>query len=148
MNELLNALNYWHWLILAVVLVVLEMFAAGVIFLWLGIAAASMGALTFVITGISWETQLFIFSILSRVSVVAGKTFLRRHPVTTDQPVLNRRGMQYIGRVFTLDEPIVNGQGKIRVDDTSWKIEGDDCEAGSRIRVTAVDGVVMVVEKT
>jgi len=145
MNELLSELNYWHWWILAVVLVVLEMFAPGVIFLWIGIAAAIMGAITLLFTGMTWEIQLFIFSILSVVSVVAGKVFLKRNPIQTDQPRLNKRGMQYIGRVFTLQEAIINGQGKIKVDDTTWKIEGADCDAGSQVKVTAVDGVVLVV---
>ena len=69
-----------------------------------------------------------------------------RHPTETDQPRLNRRGEQYIGRTFTLDEPIVNGLGKIRVDDSTWKIEGGDCAAGTRITVVGVDGVVLKVE--
>ncbi|HHO67888.1 MAG TPA: NfeD family protein, partial [Gammaproteobacteria bacterium] len=64
----------------------------------------------------------------------------------TDQPTLNRRGEQYIGRVFTLETPLVNGMGKIRIDDTTWKIEGPDCEPGTRIRVTGVDGTILKVE--
>ena len=63
----------------------------------------------------------------------------------TDQPALNRRGEQYIGRTLTLDEPIVNGQGKIRVDDTTWKVEGDDMPAGTRVTVIGVDSVVLKV---
>ena len=146
MNELMNELSYWHWWILAVALIVLEMFAPGVLFLWLGIAAAIMGFITLIFSNISWEMQLFIFSILSVISVVAGRVYLRKHPIETDQPRLNRRGMQYIDRVFTLDEPIVNGQGKIKVDDTTWKIEGSDCDAGTRVKVIEVDGVVLIVD--
>ncbi len=146
MNELLTDLNSWHWWILAVVLIVLEMLAPGVIFLWLGIAAAALGIITMLASGMSWELQISIYSVLSVISVLAGKTFLKRHPVETDQPKLNRRGMQYIGRVFTLDEPIVNGQGKIKVDDTTWKIQGSDCAAGSQIKVVKVDGVILDVE--
>ena len=51
-----------------------------------------------------------------------------------------------MGRTFTLDEPIVNGLGKVRVDDSTWKISGEDCAAGSKVRVVDVDGVVFRVE--
>jgi len=56
------------------------------------------------------------------------------------------RGEQYVNRTFTLEEPVVNGQGKIKVDDSTWKIEGADCESGTKVRVTGVDGVVLKVE--
>jgi len=49
--------------------------------------------------------------------------------------------------VFTLEEPIVNRHGKIRVDDSTWKIEGDDCRPGTNVRVVGVDGVVLKVER-
>ena len=61
---------------------------------------------------------------------------------------MNRRGEQYIGRNFTLEHPIVNGVGKIQVDDSIWKIRGEDCAVGTRVRVTGVDGTIMLVEKT
>ena len=58
----------------------------------------------------------------------------------------SQRGTQYIGRVFTLAEPIADGRGRLHVDDTMWKIEGDDVPAGTQVRVTGVDGVVLKVE--
>ena len=68
-------------------------------------------------------------------------------PTETDLPTLNRRGEQYVGRHFTLEEAIVNGQGKIRVDDSTWKIEGpEDLPAGSQVQVIAVAGTVLKVE--
>ena len=72
--------------------------------------------------------------------------WLKRHPTETDQPRLNRRGEQYLGRVFTLEHPVVNGLGKIRVDDSTWKISGPDCSEGTQVRVVGVDGVVLRVE--
>jgi len=81
------------------------------------------------------------------VSVAIGRWLIKRYPIRTDEPRLNRRGEQYIGRVFTLEEPIVNRHGKIRVDDSTWKIEGDDCRPGTNVRVVGVDGVVLKVER-
>jgi len=92
-------------------------------------------------------TQLIVFSVLSLVSIVLAKKFIRTQTHTSEQPLLNRRGHQYVGRQFTLEEPIVNGQGKIRVDDSTWKVNGSDCDAGAVVRVTGVDGVVLRVER-
>ncbi|MCB1922411.1 MAG: NfeD family protein, partial [Gammaproteobacteria bacterium] len=51
-----------------------------------------------------------------------------------------------VGRVFVLETPIENGFGKVRVGDSLWRVEGPDAAAGSRVRVTSADGVVLVVE--
>jgi len=142
----IEQLNQWHWWILAVTLVILEVFAPGAFFLWLGIAAGVVGGLVYLMPHISWEYQILIFSVLSVVSIVVWRKFFRTSPTDTDQPALNRRGEQYVGRLFTLEEPIVNGLGKIRVDDSTWKIHGDDCTAGTRVEVTGVDGTVLQVK--
>jgi membrane protein implicated in regulation of membrane protease activity len=145
--ELLSQLDYWHWLILAVVLVILEVFSPGVFFLWMGIAAVIVAGLLYAIPELGWQSQLLIFALLSVAAIVGARFFLKRHPIQTDQPNLNRRGYQYVGRVFTLEEPIVNGEGKIRVDDTTWKIRGEDCEEGNRVEITGVDGVVLEAKR-
>jgi hypothetical protein len=139
-------IDHWHWWILAIVLLVLEVFAPGTFFMWMGISAVVVGLLVMLIPGTGWEYQILLFAILSVASILVWRQYFHRHPVTTDQPTLNRRGEQYVGRTFTLDEPIVNGNGKIRVDDTTWKIHGADCASGGRVRVTGVDGVILTVE--
>ena len=146
MEDWLQNLDYWHWWVLAVVLLLLEMFAPGVFFLWLGLAAGVVGLWLYVQPDLVWQSQFFIFAILSVLTAVLGRWWVARHPISTDQPQLNRRGEQYLDRVFTLDEPVVNGVGKLRVDDTIWKIQGPDCAAGGLVRVVGVDGVVLRTE--
>lgn len=147
MEALLQQLQYWHWWVLALLLLILEVFAPGVVFLWIGLAAAAVGLLFYLVPSLDWQSQLLAFAVLGLASVALGRWWLGRHPIQSDEPQLNRRGEQYVGRVFTLDEPITNGVGKVRVDDTTWKIEGPDLPAGEKIRVTAVDGVVLRVER-
>jgi hypothetical protein len=88
-----------------------------------------------------------IFSAISVASIVVFRRFLNRHPIQTDRPLLNQRTAQYVGRVFTLEEPIVNGRGRIRVDDSTWRVEGEDCPAGSKIQVMDAEGVILKVER-
>ena len=146
MQGLLDNLTNWHWFILAVILFVMEVFAPGAVFMWIAIAAAIMGLILSMFTGITWEYQLLMFAILSVASLFAWRKFAKQHATETDQPQLNKRGMQYVGRTFTLEEPIVNQYGRIRVDDTTWKITGEDVDVGSVVKVTKVEGAILHVE--
>lgn len=141
----LEQLDYWHWWILAAVLIILEVFAPGAFFLWLGIAAGVVGGLVYLSPAMTWEYQLLAFSVLSVVSIIVWRKFFRTRPADTDQPALNRRGEQYIGRSFTLHEPITDGIGKIRVDDSTWKIRGENCAVGTQVEVIGVDGTILEV---
>ena len=136
---------FWHWWVAGIVFVVIEVFAPGAVFLWLGVSAGIVGLLLLVLPETTWQIQMLIFAALSVVSIVGWRRVQKANPPETDQPALNRRGQQYVGRTLTLDTPIINGQGKIRVDDTTWKIEGEDTPAGARVEVVGVDGVVLKV---
>jgi membrane protein implicated in regulation of membrane protease activity len=142
----LNNVVFWHWWILAGVLLILELTSPMFFFLWLGFAAVAVGLLLLAFPGMPLEAQLVLFGALSIIAVVAWRKYREVHPPESDQPLLNRRGQQYTGRIFTLDHPIVNGVGKIEVDDSTWRVKGPDLEAGTRVRVVGVDGVVFVVE--
>jgi len=141
-----EVVDYWHWWIFGIVLVIFEVFSPGVFFLWLGIAAGMVGLALLVFPDLAWAYQILLFALFGLASVWGSRAYFKRHPIESDQPLLNRRGEQYVGRVFTLDAPVVNGFGKIHVDDSTWKIQGEDCPAGSRVKVCGVDGVVLRVE--
>jgi len=143
---MLEQLTYWHWFILAALLIILEVFAPGAFMLWIGIAAGVVGATLYFVPSMTWEYQLMLFSIAAVGSIIAWRGYGSTQPITTDEPTLNRRGAQYIGRTFTLEAPITNGIGKIRVDDSTWKIEGVDCPAGSKVKVIGIDNTVLKVE--
>jgi membrane protein implicated in regulation of membrane protease activity len=147
MAGLLAQVDYWHWLILGGVLLLVEVAAAGFFFLWLAIAAVITGLVLLLFPGLDWQYQLMLFSGLSVISIAAFRRYQRSNPVTTDQPTLNRRGEQYIGRSFTLEQPIINNIGVIRVDDSTWRISGADLPAGATIKVVAADGVLLMVEE-
>lgn len=141
----MDQLLYWHWLLLGVALLILEVFSPGVFFMWLGLAAGLTGVVVYLAPGMAWEWQVVLFGVSGVVAALLGYKVVQRRQEPSDEPHLNRRGEQYVGRVFTLDEPIVNGQGKVKVDDSTWKIRGEDCPAGSKVSVTGVDGVVLLV---
>ena len=144
----MNNLEYWHWLVLGLVLIIIEMLAPTAILLWFGLAAGIVGVLLMLFPEMAWQMQLILFSIMSVSTLLAWKTYAKKHPAKDNQEyaALNKRGDDLIGRTFTLEESVVNNYAKIKVDDTMWKIRCDqDVEAGARVRVTEVDGTVLVV---
>ena len=50
-----------------------------------------------------------------------------------------------VGRVCTLEKPIVDGSGTVRIDDTIWRVAGPDAPAGSRVRIVHADGASLTV---
>lgn len=139
---------FWHWWILGLGLLVAEMLLpTGFVLIWIGAAALIVGGLAWLIPALSWQAEAVLFGVLSVLSFVLWKRF-HRVSLASDQPALNRRGESYVGRVFTLSEPIVNGIGKLRVDDSQWRIAGPDAAAGSRVRVVEADGATLKVERT
>ncbi|MGA0264274.1 MAG: NfeD family protein [Lysobacterales bacterium] len=143
----LDDIVFWHWWIIAGLLLILELILPSFFFLWLGIAAAATGFVLLVLPSMPMEMQLVIFSVASVIAVLAWRKYRETRPVESDQPNLNRRGQQYVGRVFTLDRPIQNGVGKVEVDDSTWRVKGPDLPAGTHVKVTGVDGVVFVVAR-
>ena len=144
--EWINDIIYWYWLILAVAMIILEILIPGAYFLWMGVSAIFVGALMYVFPEMVFLVQILIFAVLSVISVVMYKSYRKKNPIVTDEPALNRRGERYIDQKFTLTEPIINGEGKIKVDDSTWKIVGMDMPAGMIVRVVSAEGTTLKVE--
>lgn len=141
----MEPLLYWHWWVIGLLLLVAEMFLpTGFVLLWIGVSAILVGGVVWLLP-IGFTAQMTLFGGLSLFSFFFWKRF-RHPPATADARLLNRRGESYIGRSFTLAEPIVNGVGKLRVDDSQWRVAGPDVPAGTRVRVTRADGATLHVE--
>ncbi len=138
-------LGPWNWFILAVILFLLETVVPGVHFVWFGFAAFIVGALSFFID-VTWQWQLVIFAAIACVTVF----FVRRYAAPdmhgTDEPDLNIRAAQYIGREVMVEEAITGGRGKVRVGDTLWPAQGSDAPKGARVTITGTSGTVLIVE--
>jgi inner membrane protein len=125
-----------EWLIAGMVLLLLEVFAPGAFLIWFGLAALVVGALVWLIPVLPWQIQIIGFAALSVGLLLGYRAWRKRVPDSPDdQPLLNKRTEQMIGRVFTLEQAIVNGRGKIKVGDALWTVIGADQAVGSTVRV-------------
>ena len=146
MNTLLS-FTHWLWLGLSALLIIFEVILGTSFFLlWLGVIAAIVGMLVWLIPALIWQYQVLIFAVGALASVMIWHHYLKTHPGEQNTNTLNRRAEQYVGRLFTLSEPIVNGRGKIRVDDSSWQVEGPELPLNAKVEVIGVDGVILKVK--
>lgn len=142
----LPEITFWWWWIFALFLLLLEIMVPGAFFIWMGVSAGIMGFLAWIFPGMSTQVEILLFSVLSVASVLIWRAYLKKSPPKNDQPTLNLRGSQYIGRHLTLSEPIINGMGKVKIDDTTWKVNGPDCPAGTIVKVVSLSNTILRVE--
>ncbi|MBI1207932.1 MAG: NfeD family protein [Azospirillum sp.] len=140
-------IEFWHWWVVAAVLGALDMLAQSGFFLWLGGAALVVGFVLFGWPDLSWQFQFFLFAVMAILAVIATRFITRREPPPSDRPLLNRRGLQYVGQLIVLETAIVNGRGRAFVGDTLWTVEGPDAPNGETVRVIGTDGTLLQVEK-
>ncbi len=147
LSTLANTLGPWGWVIVGVLLVLLELIIPGVFIIWLGLAAIIVGVLDFWLD-LSWQFSTLLFCGLSAALVVLARNLLQRgQPKDSSIGILNHRGLQLVGNSYVLEQPIVNGEGRIKVADSSWPVTGPDLPAGTKVKVVRSDGVRLIVEK-
>ena len=150
LQALLSGLGPWSWWILGIILLAAELAAPGVFLIWIGGAAIVIGALSLLLWDSafwSWQLQFVLFALLAGVFALAGRRFYGKSH-ESDEPHLNRRGESLIGRTATLREPITEGRGRIRLDDTWWPVSGPDLPSGTRVKVVSADGRDLRVDLT
>ncbi len=145
MLDLVRWLDGWAWWVLGLILLGIEVLVPGFFFLWFGIAAILIGVSALLIDW-PWQMQVVGFVVLSVIAALVGRRYAGNFGEETADPLLNLRAERLAGRTFILNEPIVEGQGRVRIDDTIWQVQGPDAPAGARIRITGADGAVLTVE--
>lgn len=149
LSSIFSELGPWNWMVLGFALLALEILVPGVFLLWIGIAAILTGALSLQLWewGFwTWQVQMLVFLGLSLISAFAGKKIMRGTEQETDEPLLNRRAEQMVGRTATLAEPIAEGVGRVKLGDTVWRVFGPDLPAGTRVRIVAARGGDLTVQ--
>ena len=145
MRELFPFFGAWTWWIIAAVLLLLELAAPGVFFIWMAAAAAALGIIGLVFT-LAWQFEVALFAVLAVIFLLVLRPRFKGVMERSQNPNLNQRMYDYVGKRYVLHEPIVNGRGKIRVEDTMWEVVGPDHPKGAWVTVTGVEGLRLRVE--
>lgn len=149
-ERIVTELGPWTWWVLGLVLLTAEIILPGVFLIWIGLAAIVVGSISLALWGDglwTWQVQILSFAILSVLFAIAGRRLMIRYGNKSDEPLLNQRGASLVGRTATLTEPISEGRGRVRIDDSLWVVGGPDLPVGTQVRVTESSGRELRVEQ-
>ncbi len=139
--------THWTWFIAAVLLLIFEIAAPGIFFIWISVAAAVNGLIVLAVPDLAPAAQGLVFAALAVVSTVLGRRYFGYHD---DEDAaasgLNLGGTAHVGRIVTVTRDIRMGEGRVRLNDTEWLARGPDAPAGAVVRIVGADGPVLVVE--
>lgn len=133
------------WLGLAALLALAELFVPGVFLIWVAAAAALTGILSLFID-LTFAGQLTVFGLSTIIAVLGGRRWYLTHNVESENPLLNNRAAQLIGRTVTVVEAISATGGRVKVADGEWPAKGPVMEKGATAKVAAVEGGVLRLE--
>ena len=148
MIEFFETMQFWHWIILAIVLIALEILGATGFLLGTVMAAFELALISYIWPDLSWQKQLGLFAILSIACSVWFWYRFKSFSQDTDHPKLNDRAAQLIGREFALTQQMTGGQGKMQVGDTLWRVESEtNLPVGTQVKVTGSRDMVLLIVK-
>ncbi len=134
---------HWFWLTLGGLLLAAEMLGTSGYLLWSGIAAVLVGIIEW-LTPFSWTAQGTLFAVLTLVCVYLWYRWMRQRERHQQPNSLNQRCNQLIGTHLTLEAPLVNGIGHVRLGDSSWRVQAErDLPAGTQVVVTGIEGITL-----
>lgn len=143
-----ESVHPWHWWVLGATLLMLEIAAPGVFFVWLALSAFGVGLLTFVLPFMDVTSQLLLFAGLSVVAVWVGRRYVSRLALGgSEGEGINTGAHRLVGRTVTVVVPIHNGLGRVRVGDSDWRARGPELPAGAAVRIVGVEGTTLVVQE-
>ncbi len=138
--------DVFAWGVAALLLFAAEALAPGAFMLWLGFAAAVVFLGVLLVPGTTLLMQAVAFVVLSVISIQVYRTWFRGKQRASDQPLLNRRVAQLVGRVVPLERGIVNGRGRVQIADALWDVVGPELPTGAPVRIVGADGMTLRVE--
>lgn len=131
------------WLVAGLLLGAQELIAPGFFLLWIGLAACGTGLLT-TAAGLGWHWQLAAFAILAIALVAVAATRRRPVPDTVNAPNAGLIGATCTALAFRA------GEGRVSFRDGTWQARAasaPDPETGDVLRVVALDGTTLVVDR-
>ena len=141
------SIEFWHWWILACLMLVLEMVLPGIIFLWLSVAAAAVGFVVLLVPDISVELQLIAFGVFSVLSFVTGRRFFRPGISGANEQDVSSASSSLVGKTTVLTEKTTNGRVRQSVYGSSWVLKSEeDLAKGQKVRVCGIEGSMLLIE--
>ena len=142
MEMLFENLNFMHWLVLGLSLIILELFLWTVFMLWIGASAITVSIFFYLMPDTSWPIQLLIFVILSLTTTSLAK---RYYPVKTVDDELHEKAKTFIGKECKVSS-IEDGIIKVQIGESLWFAKGQNLSIGQTVKIINVESSTFIVE--
>ena len=142
MEFLFEDLNFIHWLILGIALIILELFVWTVFLLWIGSSAITVGIIFFLLPNVSGLLQLLIFIVLSVVATLLSKKY---YPVKTVDEQLYDKAKKHIGKecmIVSIEDEVA----KVQIGESLWFAKGSNLSAGQSVKIIGIESSTFIVE--
>ncbi|MCP5207034.1 MAG: NfeD family protein [Hahellaceae bacterium] len=150
MIEWLNtAIEYWHWLVFGMLLIIGEVFLSGFILFWFGLSALFVGGMMLILT-LTFQTQLFIWAGMALIAIVIWLKFIK--PRWKDRTHAGMGQETMLGQVgLVIESNAGKNRGRLRfpaplLGEDEWVFISDTDEAvGNKVKVTDISGNSLIV---
>ncbi|WP_281645756.1 NfeD family protein [Parendozoicomonas sp. Alg238-R29] len=146
--ELFTELQPWHWVVLCFLLLGLEALGAGGFLLGAAVAAILQALILWLLPDMSWAWQFGCFGVATIIFTLGWWVLFRKPGYNSEEPLLNNRAAQMVGRIVVLDQNLPGGHGRVQIGDTKWKVQAErTLDAGTTVIVTGSEGMTLHITK-
>ena len=147
-------LQFWHWIVFGIALVICEAFIGTFYVIWFGVAAIVVGLLLALFPGMNLAVQLLLWGALSTIAAFSWFKWLK--PLSPDRTKAGLSREALLGEIGqVLSPPNGERRGKLRfpapvLGSDEWLIigQGDDpLQPGDRVNVVDLSGNTLIVKK-
>lgn len=142
-------IEWWHWLVAGMVLIVAELAIPGMVLVWFGVGAIGIGLLLAALPGLALTAQLALWTLLSCVLVFVWFRVFRADQHKTHAGMSGGDTVGEIGLVVHEVTPFGRGQVRFQkplLGNDVWDCIADETMAvGERVKVLTVEGSLLKV---
>ena len=142
MEILFDNLNFMHWLVLGLALIILELFLWTTFLLWVGASAITVSIVFYLIPDVGGLTKVFTFLAISVAATYLSKKY---YPIKTVDDELNEKAKTYIGKECKVNS-MEDGVIKVQIGKSLWFAEGTDLSVGQTVKIVGVEASTFIVE--
>jgi membrane protein implicated in regulation of membrane protease activity len=151
MDQLFVHVSFWWPLGIGALLMTGELLVPATVFLWTGISCVLVAGLIALVPDLSLVTAVGLWIALSAGTILVVK-YLQGHRLTGERVAPsappNRYGAEFVGMTTTLQEDSAEKHVRVNLKGANWGVmlPGGDLKAGTKIRITAVEGIYLIGE--
>ncbi|NRA88666.1 MAG: NfeD family protein [Rhizobiales bacterium] len=140
-----DVFSEWGWFIAATILILLEVLAPGVFFLFFAFAAFIVAGVSWAVD-IDWQYELLLFSAIGFLSMYGGKRYFKKEREKYNDHPINDPMAEFIGNKVSLETAIVNNIGKVQIKGVHWTVNGPDAEKDTIVKIVGKTDDRFIVE--